>query len=78
MKTYTISSDNLGTWLDTLARDYTLIAPVREEETVSLFKPVSGFAEIDLAYTNSTVSPKSWLFPQTEEMFFFSTGDGQI
>jgi ferredoxin len=78
MEAYTISRDNLRAWLDTLARDYTLIAPVREEETVSLFKPVRGFAEINLGYTNSTVSPKGWLFPQTEEMFFFSTGDGQI
>ncbi len=78
MKAYIMTGDNLGAWLDTLARDFTLIAPVKEEENVILFKPVKGFAEINLNYTNSTVSPKGWIFPQTEEMFYFSTAGGQI
>ncbi|MCS5695859.1 4Fe-4S dicluster domain-containing protein [Desulfofundulus thermocisternus] len=78
MNAYIITRDNLRTWIDALIRDYTLVAPVREEEKVSLFKPVGSFTEIDLNYTNSTISPKGWLFPQTEEMFFFFTSDNQI
>ncbi|HHW43678.1 MAG TPA: 4Fe-4S binding protein [Desulfotomaculum sp.] len=78
MKEYTITREKLFTWLDSLARDYTLVAPVAEEETVTLFKPVPGAASVALDYANSTVSPKGWIFPQTEKMFFFNTAGGEI
>ncbi|BAF59587.1 MAG: 4Fe-4S dicluster domain-containing protein [Pelotomaculum sp.] len=71
-----INKGQLPELLDRLAKDYALFAPVREEETVTLFKKVAGAKEVALDYTNSDVSPKGCLFPQTEKTFsYIYTGD---
>lgn len=68
----------LPEFLDRLAREHVLIAPVREEETITLFKKVSGAADIALDYTNSDVPPKAYFFPQTDKMLSYNTGGGAL
>jgi ferredoxin len=72
METRVVNKGQLPELLDRLARDYALFAPVREEETVTLFRQVAGAKDIDLNYTNSTVSPKGCLFPQTEKTLSYT------
>ncbi|MCL6560697.1 MAG: 4Fe-4S dicluster domain-containing protein [Firmicutes bacterium] len=73
-----VKKERLPELLDRLARETVLIAPVREEETVTLFKIVSGGHEVELNYTNSDVPPKAFFFPQTEKMFSFRTTGGTL
>jgi ferredoxin len=76
MDTRVVNKGQLPELLDKLAQDYTLFAPVCEDETVTLFKQVSGAQEITLDYTNSDVSPKGCFFPQTEKtLTYTNTGD---
>jgi len=76
MDTRVVNKGQLPELLDKLAQDYTLFAPVREEETVTFFNQVSGAKEIALDYTNSDVSPKGCFFPQTEKtLTYTNTGD---
>ncbi|MFZ5648457.1 MAG: 4Fe-4S dicluster domain-containing protein [Bacillota bacterium] len=67
-----ISSSNLSKLLDHLARNIKLVAPVKDEEGIIMFRPVADAAQVLLDYQNSTVPPKSFFFPQTEKMFSFS------
>lgn len=78
MKDYLISRENLHSWLTLLAKDSPLIAPVEEEKGVILFKPVSSSQDITFNYILSTVPPKEWFFPSTEELFSFSTANDHI
>ncbi len=76
MDTRVVNKGQLSELLDKLAQDYNLFAPVREEETVTLFKKVSGAKDVDMNYTNSDISPKGCLFPQTEKtLSYMTTGD---
>lgn len=75
MDAMVVNKGQLPELLDKLAKDYILIAPVREE-TVTLFKKVSGAGDVALDYTNSDVSPKGCLLPQYEKTFSYTyTGD---
>lgn len=73
-----IEKNNLTKFLDAVARDTLLIAPVREEEGIVLYRPVKSSRSVSLDYVNSTVSPKEYFFPRTEKMFFFSTGENEL
>ena len=76
MDSRVVNKGQLPELLDKLARDHTLVAPVREEETVTLFKKVSGASEVQLDYITSDVSPKGCIFPQTEKTISYTyTGD---
>ena len=76
MDSRVVNKGQLPELLDKLARDHTLIAPVREEENVTLFKKVSGASEVQLDYITSDVSPKGCIFPQTEKTISYTyTGD---
>lgn len=74
IKNASITKDNLLSLLDTLSKDKTLIAPVRNDllEDVN-FLPVTGHAQICFDYDNTTTSPKEFFFPQYECMFTFSS-----
>lgn len=59
-------------WLGALLRSgKQLVAPV-EEDGLSIFRAVSSAADISLAdYGNTRWSPKEFLFPSTEALFFY-------
>ncbi len=73
-----IDNSNVTKFLDSVARDRLLIAPVREEENVVMFKHVTGGETVCLDHLNSNVSPKEMFFPASEKMFTFSSTDGQM
>ena len=78
MNCHKLTSLLLVNWLNELAASYRLIAPVRDEEDVVQFKPVTGAEQVTIDYTNSVVSPKAEFFPQTEKLFSFDTAGGEI
>jgi sulfhydrogenase subunit beta (sulfur reductase) len=55
----------LATWLDALAERYTVIAP-RWVEKELLFRPVTSSADIVFQFERTILSPKTFLFPDTE------------
>jgi len=73
-----VNKERLPEFLDRLAREQVLIAPVQEEDTITLFKRVSGADEVTLDYTNSDVPPKVFFFPQTEKLLTFNTAGGAL
>lgn len=73
-----ITSPQLVNWLNELAASYRLVAPVRDEEGVVLFKQVADARQVAIDYTNTVVSPKAEFLPQTEKMFDFDTAGGEI
>ena len=78
MNCHKLSSPQLVNWLNELAASYRLVAPVRDEEGVVMFKPVTGAEQVNIDYTNSVVSPKAEFFPQTEKLFNFDTAGDEI
>ncbi|MBN1659983.1 MAG: 4Fe-4S dicluster domain-containing protein [Anaerolineae bacterium] len=57
--------ESLLAWLEALIERYTLIAPQRVEREW-LYRPVSSAASIALDFQRTTLSPKSYFFPDTE------------
>jgi len=57
--------------LKALKETYEVFMPIKEDG-FSRFKPLRDEATIDLSFTNTRLSPKSFLFPQSERMFEFS------
>ncbi len=75
MEARIVNKGQLPELLDKLAQDYDLIAPVKDE-TMTLFKKISGARDAFLEYTNSDVSPKGCFLPQCEKTFSYTyTGD---
>lgn len=60
-----ISSDDLLSWLDSLAKERTIIGPKVVADMV-LYKPVTSSKEITLDYQRPKLSPKEFLWPATE------------
>jgi sulfhydrogenase subunit beta (sulfur reductase) len=60
-----ITTDALKSWLDSLAKEQTLIAPKRMDEDV-FYQPVASSAEIAFDYERPKMSPKEFLWPATE------------
>ncbi|GBF35236.1 heterodisulfide reductase, iron-sulfur binding subunit [Desulfocucumis palustris] len=73
-----IDNGNITKFLDSVARDRLLVAPVREEDNVVMFRHVTGGEPVCLDYLNASVSPREMFFPATEKMFAFSTADGGL
>lgn len=69
-----IKKDQIRVFLDKLAKQFPLVAPVANDEIVS-FKAVSSGEEVVLDGKNSVVPPKDIFFPQSEHMFKFNTAD---
>lgn len=70
------TKENLIQFLQSLAKEHTLIAPVEEDGIIS-FKQVTDANEIKSEYQNSLVPPKSWFFPQSERLFTFRCTQGK-
>lgn len=78
MITWLIKAEKVRDFLGAVARDLLLVAPVREEEGLVLFKHVASADLIDLEYLNSDVSPKDFFFPRTEKLFSYQTQAGGV
>jgi sulfhydrogenase subunit beta (sulfur reductase) len=78
-----ITQAQLNGWLDDLAQQCTLVAPV-EIQNKLLYRPVSGSAEIaadvlsadvsSAGFERTDMSPKTWLFPATEPILLVEQG----
>ncbi|TET93390.1 MAG: 4Fe-4S ferredoxin [Desulfobacteraceae bacterium] len=66
-----IKKEELTDILKALKETYEVIAPVKENGFYS-FKPFKDGGNIDLNFTNTRLSPKSLLFPQSERIFEFN------
>lgn len=72
IKNASVTRKNLLKLLESLAKDKTLIAPVKSPELEDInFMPVTGPEQICFDYENTTVPPKEFFFPQSECMFTF-------
>ena len=74
-KSRVIGKNRLTELLDKIARDYCLIAPVRDNNVT--FGRVESGNEVTLDYINTVLSPKNAFFPQTETLFRFSRDDSR-
>ena len=68
-----VTQEQLNQWLDTLAHDAALIAPVQVQGKL-FYRPVSASAEIAWGYERTDMSPKTWLFPATEPILNIEQG----
>ncbi|MDP2719964.1 MAG: 4Fe-4S dicluster domain-containing protein [Dehalococcoidia bacterium] len=70
-----ITKTSLKTWLGTLLKDNTLVAPAAAAG-LTFFRPVEKIEDIAFDFTNTALSPKSWFFPQTETLSGEIAGNG--
>jgi ferredoxin len=61
-------------WLDGLAGELNLVAPVSVEGKL-FYRPVGGSQEIAWGFERTDMSPKTWLFPDTEPILTVEQGD---
>ena len=66
-----IKKGQLPNVLKALKKTYEVFVPVREDGFYS-FKPLKDEEEVDLSFTNTRLSPKSLVLPQSERMFEFT------
>jgi len=71
-----ITRQNLIRWLDQLVGSRHLVAPTKVDD-LTLCKKVTSVEEIALDAENTTLSPKEWLFPKTETLFYVERKDGK-
>ncbi|MGD8793477.1 MAG: 4Fe-4S dicluster domain-containing protein [Anaerolineae bacterium] len=71
------SSKNLAAWLDELAARYRLVAP-RQVEDELLYRPVASAGEVVLSFERTTLSPKTFFFPDTEVILEVEKQDGVL
>lgn len=71
-----IARKDLIAWLNLLARERVLIAPV-EIAGLLFFKNISKAEEIALDFDNTLLSPKDWFFPPSTILFTVERKDGQ-
>jgi sulfhydrogenase subunit beta (sulfur reductase) len=66
-----LRKSDLAVFLEFLLSRSELIAPTSWDEDV-IFRPVDDINDVVTDFTNSTLSPKQYFFPQTETLFEFS------
>lgn len=66
-----IKKEELPNLLRVLKKTYDVFVPL-EEDGFSRFKPSRDEETIDLSFTNTRLSPRSFLLPQSEKMFEFT------
>jgi len=66
-----IKKDELPNALKALKKNYRVLVPVKEKDFYR-FEPLENEEKVDLNFTNTRLSPKSLLFPQSERMFNYS------
>jgi len=69
-----LTQEQLNGWLDSLAQEQTLIAPVNLEDKL-LYREVSGSQGIAWGFEQTDMSPKTWLFPATEPILKIVQGE---
>lgn len=65
-----INKDDVRKLLESALDEYSVYAPVREEEGV-VFRKIEPNTEITLEYQNALLPPKGLFFPQTEVLYRF-------
>lgn len=68
-----LNQTQLNEWLDSLAEELTLVAPVDLEGKL-LYREVGGSNEIAWGFERTDMSPKTWLFPATEPILSVEQG----
>jgi NAD-dependent dihydropyrimidine dehydrogenase PreA subunit len=68
-----IKKTNLVQWLDKIASEYELIAPVKEN--VIQFRPVDSGSRVVTEFSNSVIPLKHLFFPQNERLFAWQHGE---
>jgi hypothetical protein len=68
-----VTQEQLNQWLDALAQDASLIAPVSIEGKL-FYRPVSASDEIAWGFERTDMSPKTWMFPATESILNVQQG----
>ena len=71
MKVIKIDKSDFNAGLDRLEKQYRLIGPVKEKQYFA-FKTLDKGEKPDLSYTNTRLSAKSIIYPQSEVMFEYS------
>jgi sulfhydrogenase subunit beta (sulfur reductase) len=71
MKVIKIAKSELDSGLEKLEKSFRLIGPVKEKE-FHLFKPLDPGQKPDLEYSNTRLSARSVIYPQSEVMFEYS------
>jgi ferredoxin len=77
MTPFCITESSLKHLVDQLAKEQTVMAPVKEGSGFS-FKRIANGEGLCLDFTNSTVPPKSVLLPQLEELFTYEVKSGKV
>jgi len=77
MDTKKLSKDKWGDFIAVLGAQKKLYTPQKEGESLR-FKPVAAGNQVNLDFSNTTVPPKSVLFPQTETLYRFEQGSTAI
>ncbi len=66
-----IKKNELPNVLKALKKNYRVVVPVKEKGFYR-FEPLRNEEKVDLDFTNTRLSPKTLLFPQSERMFNYS------
>ncbi|MFZ5591242.1 MAG: 4Fe-4S dicluster domain-containing protein [Bacillota bacterium] len=78
MNKYFLAKEKLPRLFELIMADSCLVAPRQISGHRYLFAPVLQAEEVALDYTNSHLPPKNYLFPQTQAMFLFQQGEGEL
>jgi ferredoxin len=76
MKQFIIKKPKLFELIDKLARETTVIAPVKQENFTS-FAPITSAAEIVWGAPQTVIPPKQFLYPQSEDLLAYEFGNGE-
>jgi ferredoxin len=68
-----VTQEQLNRWLDALAQNVELIAPVDVQGKL-LYRPVDDSAQVAWGFERTDMSPKTWLLPATEPILTIEQG----
>lgn len=78
MNKYFLAKENLPRLWEMIMAGSCLVAPRQTSDRRYLFVPVQSVSEVASEYTSSHLPPKNYLFPQTQAMFLFQQGKGEM
>jgi sulfhydrogenase subunit beta (sulfur reductase) len=68
-----LTQTQLNKWLDRMAQDLTLVAPVNSQGKLS-YQKIANSSVVAWGFTRTDISPKTWVLPMTETLFTVTTG----
>lgn len=77
MENFVITKNKMPEFVQILAQKYTVVGPVVKNDVIA-FDTVNKYSDMTLEYSNTDILPKTMVFPQTETLFTFSTGDIKV